>query len=125
MSTKQRATNGLKLLLNNTEPFSQVQASWRFLNNDNVSTDKLFEPIVNTLKIEIEKQCSRFVLAMTDWSHVDYKHHTSKRELSSENRKTGVKKGLDLQTTLAVSDTSGEPIAPIAHRNYSFRRVSS
>ena len=107
MSSKQRATNGLKLLLNNTEPFSQVQASWRFLNNDNVSTDALFEPIFDTLQTEIKKQCSRFVLAMTDWSHTDYKHHTSKKELISENRKTGVKKGLDLQTTLAVSDITG------------------
>ncbi len=116
MSAKQRATSGLKLLLNNTEPFSQVQASWRFLNNDKVSTGALFEPIFDTLKTEIEKQCSRYVLAMTDWSHVDYKHHTSKKELISENRKdTCVKKGLDLQTTLAVSDTTGEPIAPIAH----------
>jgi len=115
MSSKQRATNGLKLLLNNTEPFSQAQASWRFLNNDNVSTDALFEPIFDTLQTEIKKQCSRFVLAMTDWSHTDYKHHTSKKELISENRKTGVKKGLDLQTTLAVSDMTGEPIAPITH----------
>lgn len=115
MSSKQRATNGLKLLLNNTEPFSQVQASWRFLNNDKVSADALFEPIFDTLQTEIKKQCSRFVLAMTDWSHTDYKHHTSKKELICENRKTGVKKGLDLQTTLAVSDLTGEPIAPIAH----------
>ncbi len=115
MSVKHRATNGLKLLLNNTEPFSQVQAAWRFLNNDKVSTQELFEPIFNTLTSEIDKQCDTFVLAMTDWSHIDYKHHTSKKELITQKRKTGVKKGLDLQTTLAVSDKSGEPIAPIAH----------
>ena len=126
MSVKQRATNGLKLLLNNTEPFSQVQASWRFLNNDKVSTDALFEPIFDTLKTEIEKQCSRFVLAMTDWSHADYKHHTSKKELISENKKaTCVKKGLDLQTTLAVSDITGEPIAPIAHNLRSDKKFYS
>ncbi len=125
MSAKQRATNGLKLLLNNTEPFSQVQASWRFLNNDKISTDALFEPIFDTLKIEIDKQCSRFVLAMTDWSHVDYKHHSSKKELTSEKRKTGVKKGLDLQTTLAVSDATGEPIAPIAHNLRSDKKFYS
>jgi len=43
-----------------------VQASWRFLNNDKVSIDKLFNPIFETLKTEIEKQCSRYVLAITD-----------------------------------------------------------
>jgi hypothetical protein len=70
----------------------------------------------DTLKTEIPKQCSRFVLAMSDWSHIDYKHHTSKKELITENRKnTCIKKGLDLQTTLAVSDITGEAIAPIAH----------
>ena len=116
MSSQHAATNGLKLLLKNSEQFSQVQAAWRFLNNDNVSTEALFEPIMNDLKIGIKKQCSKFVLAMTDWSHIDYKHHDSKKELISENRKdNGVKKGLDLQTTLAVSDITGEPIAPIAH----------
>ena len=73
MSAKQRATNGLKLLLNNTEPFSQVQASWRFLNNDNVTTEALFEPIFDNLKKEIDKQCNKFVLMMTDWSR-----HTQK-----------------------------------------------
>lgn len=116
MNSQHRATNGLKLLLKDTDQFSQVQAAWRFLNNDNVSTDALFEPIRDTLTTEIESQCSKYVLSMTDWSHIDYKHHDSKRELISENRKdNGVKKGLDLQTTLAVSDVTGEPIAPIAH----------
>ncbi len=125
MSSKQSATNGLKLLLNNQESFSQVQAAWRFLNNENVSTDALFQPIFDTLNTEIEKQCNRFVLAMTDWSHIDYKHHSSKQELISENKKTGTKKGLDLQTTLAVSDITGEPIAPIAHNLRSDTRFYS
>jgi len=116
MSSQHAATNGLKLLLKDTEQFAQVQAAWRFLNNDNVSTEALFKPIGATLTTEVESQCSKFILAMTDWSHIDYKHHDSKQELISENRKdNGVKKGLDLQTTLAVSDVTGEPIAPIAH----------
>jgi len=116
MSSQHAATNGLKLLLKDTEQFSQVQAAWRFLNNDNVSTKALFKPIWETLLKEVNSQCSEYVLAMTDWSHIDYKHHNSKQELISENKKdNGVKKGLDLQTTLAVSDTTGEPIAPIAH----------
>lgn len=126
MSSKQRATNGLKLLLKDTEPFSQVQASWRFLNNDNVTTEALFKPIFDNLTTEIASQCNKFVLAMTDWSHIDYKKHTSKRELISENRKDNcVKKGLDLQSTLAVSDVTGEPIAPIAHNVKSNDKVYS
>ena len=33
--------NGLKLLLKDTEQFAQVQAGWRFINNDNVTTEAL------------------------------------------------------------------------------------
>ena len=63
---------------------------------------------------------------MTDWSHIDYKNHTSKKELISENRKDNcIKKGLELQSTLAVSDITGEPIAPIAHNIKSNDKIYS
>jgi len=32
MSSKQRTTNGLKLMLGESDSFSQIQASWGFLN---------------------------------------------------------------------------------------------
>ena len=116
MSAKQRATNGLKLLLGEVEPFSQVQASWRFLNNENVKVSELFEPIGEALEEGIQKHCDEYVLAMSDWSHLDYKKHSSKKELISKNKKETCKQiGYDLQTTLAVSDRTGEPIAPIVH----------
>jgi len=126
MSAKERATNGLKLLLGTSESFSQVQAAWRFLNNPNVSTSALFKPIFETLESEVAKQCNEYVLAMSDWSHLDYKKHSSKKELTYENRKdTCVKIGYDLQTTLAVSDKTGEPIAPIVHNLKSSQKVYS
>ena len=126
MSAKERATNGLKLLLGTSESFSQVQAAWRFLNNPNVSTSALFKPIFETLESEVAKQCNEYVLAMSDWSHLDYKKHSSKKELTRENRKdTCMKIGYDLQTTLAVSDKTGEPIAPIVHNLKSSQKVYS
>jgi hypothetical protein len=126
MSAKERATNGLKLLLGTSESFSQVQAAWRFLNNPNVSTQALFKPIFETLESEVSKQCNEYVLAMSDWSHLDYKKHSSKKELTHENRKeTCMKIGYDLQTTLAVSDKTGEPIAPIVHNLKSSKKVYS
>jgi hypothetical protein len=126
ISAKEKATNGLKLLLGNTEPFSQVQAAWRFFNNHNVTEQALFEPIFENLKQEIDKQCDKYVLAISDWSHLDYKKHTLKKELISENRKdTCMKIGYDLQTTIAVSDRTGEPIAPIVHNLKTKTRVYS
>ncbi len=112
---QERATNGMRLLMKD-DAISQVQASWRFFNNSNITSEELFKPIVKNLKDEIVNQCSKFVLAMSDWSHLDYKKHTSKKELKSENRKdTCMKIGYDLQSTIAVSDISGEPIAPMVH----------
>ena len=126
MSAKQRATNGLKLLLGESKPFSQVQASWRFLNNENVTIDGLFEPIKESLKEEVEKHCDEYLLAMSDWSHLDYKKHYSKKELTSKNKKdNGKQLGYDLQTTIAVSDKSGEPIAPIVHNLKTSKKVYS
>ena len=104
---QERATNGLKLLMKD-ESIAQVQASWRLFNNPKVTSKELFEPIVNNLKNEISKQCDKYLLAMSDWSHLDFKKHTSKSELKSENRKdTCMKIGYDLQSTLGVSDRTG------------------
>lgn len=126
MSAKQRATNGLKLLLGEVEPFAQVQGCWRFLNNENVTIEGLFEPIEEHLKSGIEKHCDEYVLAMSDWSHLDYKKHSSKKELISKKKKGNAKQiGYDLQTTIAVSDKTGEPIAPIVHNLKTNEKVYS
>jgi CRISPR/Cas system endoribonuclease Cas6 (RAMP superfamily) len=116
MSVKERATNGLKILLGKTKPFSQIQGAWRFLNNKNVTTKALFNPIFENLQKEIKDHCKSYVLVMSDWSHLDYKKHTSKKELISKKKKENGKQiGYDLQTSIAVSDITGEPIAPIVH----------
>ena len=63
---------------------------------------------------------------MTDWSHLDYKKHVSKKELIAKNKKDNCKQiGYDLQTTIAVSDTTGEPIAPIVHNLKTSKKVYS
>jgi len=126
MSVKEKTTNGLKLLIKDVEPFSQVQASWRFLNNDNVTIDDMMQPINGALNEGIKKHCDKYLLAMSDWSHLDYKKHTSKKELVSKNKKATCKQvGYDLQTTLAVSDVTGEPIAPITHNLKTSKKVYS
>jgi len=126
MSVKQRATNGLKLLLGEVEPFAQVQGCWRFLNNENVTIEGLFEPIEEHLKSGIERHCDEYILAMSDWSHLDYKKHSSKQELITKDKKGNAKQiGYDLQTTIAVSDKTGEPIAPIVHNLKTREKVYS
>lgn len=115
VNAQQRATNGLKILLGN-ETMTQVQSTWRFLNNPNVTIKELYEPLAQHLEKEIVSQCDKYVLSMADWSHLDYKKHTSKKELKSENRKDNcIKRGYDLQGIIAVSDRTGEPIGIMEH----------
>lgn len=126
MSVKEQTTNGLKLLIKDVKPFAQVQASWRFLNNESVKIEDLNQPIKEALDAGIKKECEEYLLAMSDWSHIDYKHHRSKKELVSKNKKASCKQiGYDLQTTLAVSDVTGEPIAPIVHNLKTDKQVYS
>jgi len=115
VNAQQQATNGLKILLGN-ETMTQVQATWRFLNNPNVTIKELYEPLINHLEKEIDSQCDKYLLALADWSHIDYKKHTSKKELKSENRKdTCMKIGYDYQGMIAASDRTGEPIGIMDH----------
>jgi len=126
MSVKERATNGLKLLVKESKDFSQVQASWRFFNNVKVSIKALFEKISENLESEIDSHCDEYLLAISDWSHLDYKKHTSKKELIHKNKKDNCKQlGYDLQTTIGVSDRTGKPIAPIVHNLKTSEKVYS
>ena len=70
---QESATNGLRLLQGGIKGLSEVQASYRFFNNSNVTSEELFKPIVENLKNEITKQCNKYLLAMSDWSHLDFK----------------------------------------------------
>ena len=115
INAQQRATNGLKILLG-TQPMTQVQANWRFLNNPNATIEELHTPLIKHLEQEIISQCDKYVLALEDWSHLDYKRHTSKKELKSENRKENCMKiGYDYQGAIAASDRTGEPIGILDH----------
>jgi len=112
---QQQATNGLKILFSE-KVMTQVQATWRFLNNPDVTIEALYKPLRTHLEEEIPVQCDKYVLAMSDWSHLDYKKHTSKKELKFEKGKdTCMKIGYDYQGMIAVSDRTGEPIGILDH----------
>ena len=126
ISVKERASNGLKLLIGDKKPFSQIQASWRFFNNKNVTVDALFATISDNLETEINNNCDEYLLLMSDWSHLDFKKHKSKKELISKNKKDNCKQlGYDLQSTIGVSDRTGEPISPIVHNLKTSKKVYS
>ncbi len=113
MNSKVNAKSGINLLIK-TEGMSQVQASWRFYNNENVDFTSLNNPILTHGLKAIEKQCDEYVLNAYDWSHLDYKHHHKKEGRVGKNKKSGQQLGYDHQSSLTISDRTGEPIAPLA-----------
>lgn len=113
MNSKVNAKTGINLLVK-TEGMSQVQASYRFYNNENADFTSLNNPIIKNGLEEIEKECDEYLLNAYDWSHLDYKHHHAKEGRVGKNKKSGQQLGYDQQSCLAMSDKTGEPIAPLA-----------
>jgi len=125
MKSQQRATNGFKILMSK-DALAQVQAVWRFLNNPNVTIKALFAPVTTHLEQEIENQCDEYVLVASDWSNIDYKNHESKSDRIYVKGKNTCKQNMyDLQSSLALSDRTGEPIAPMVHNLKTSKNIYS
>jgi hypothetical protein len=112
MNVMDKLANGIKSIVSIEKSMSQVQASWRFFNNDIIDIKIENEPIVITGVEEIEKRCKEYCLVAHDWSDIDYKRH-QKEELWGKRERRTIK-GYELQSSLALSDKTGEPISPLA-----------
>lgn len=102
---------GVKSTLDSNAAFSQTQAAWRFLNNERCTLEKLTKPLLQAAYDSIEKECDSFVLIPHDWSHLGYNKHSSKKDTYNTFKKCI---GYDLQSSLAISDRHGGPLALVA-----------
>jgi hypothetical protein len=89
--------------------FADTQALWRLLSNDNVSFEALQAPLLEYAKNGIATHCEDYVLAVHDWSRLNYNTHDSKKDRLQMTHATDV--GYELQSTVFVSDQNGCPIA--------------
>ena len=112
MSTSTRASHGIKAGADSTKAASQSQAMWRFLNNDSVKLTSLIEPLQQAAREGCADSQSRFVLVMHDWCKVDFKRHTSKKDLLQVTHEHDI--GYDLTASLAVHADHGSILAPVA-----------
>jgi len=116
MNHQQNNLSGLNLLLKDVKGFSQAQGAWRFYNNPNVDVESLNQPIIDTGVQEINQRCKEYVLIAYDWSHLDYRGHHAKEDCIKYKRSISgdrQSKGYDFQSSLAISDVTGEPITPL------------
>ena len=124
MTIMQKTANGIKSIVSLEKSMSQVQASWRFFNNEIVDLKVENEPIVVTGAEEIKEQCKEYCLVAHDWSQIDYKYHSDKEELWERKEKRKII-GYELQSSLAISDKTGEPISPLAQNLKTSKEVYS
>lgn len=102
---------GIKSSLNENVAFSQTQAAWRFFNNERCTLRELSQPLLHAAHESSEKECDSFILMLHDWSYLGYNKHTSKKD-TYNTFKACV--GYDLQSSLAISDRQGAPLALVA-----------
>ena len=105
---------GLRVLPNKSTSFASTQAAWRFYKNDSVSLTKLHEPLLIAAHESVARHCSHYALCVHDWSRLNYRKHGSKLDKYQITHETDV--GYDLQSSLILSDQTGQPLAPVAQR---------
>lgn len=89
--------------------FAVTQATWRFFANERVTPTALVAPLRNFAQQQLNDV--PYVLAVTDWSKIDYKRHTAKEDVVQLTHEHDI--GYELTTQLLVSAECGRPIAPI------------
>ena len=94
-----------------THPFAAAQAAWRFYDNPAIELSVLAEPLVEAAKAGVHETCQEWVLIVLDWCLLHYKHHDSKTDRIKLANTADL--GYKLLTALAVSDTTGKPLAPV------------
>lgn len=99
---------GMKALPDGTESFSQTQALWRFLANESVTFELLSQPLMEMSHTSISSHCDGYVLAVHDWSNLNYAKHSSKKDKVQMSHAKDI--GYELQSTVLVSDRNGSPL---------------
>ena len=111
LAPHQRLAAGLRALPDTASAFAHTQAAYRFYNNPRVSLPGLTHAPLEALRQGVGAACQRFLLAVSDWSHLHYNGHDSKQDRIPLSHQHDL--GYSLYTLLALSDQDGSPIAPI------------
>lgn len=91
--------------------WASTQAAWRFFNNPAVTPAKLAEPLRAAVGAELLPNASEYVLAVVDWSKLDYRGHTAKTDRRSFCNPGEL--GYALSSVLAVDAATGAPLGPL------------
>lgn len=111
MNVSEPLSAGLKAATDGVSSFAHTQAAWRFYANEAVSLPILQAPLTVAAREGIEAYCQDYALCIHDWSHVVYRHQNKPDRYALTHQADS---GYDLQSSLVISDRTGQPIAPVA-----------
>lgn len=123
MKSANKNAAGPALLSGDCQAQSATQAVWRFLNNPNVSLKDLVDPLREVGRKASRETESQYVLLAHDWCKIDYKSHTSKRDLRQITHEHDI--GYEMSTSLLISAADGATIAPMQMHLKTSNRVYS
>ena len=111
MNSSTRTSPGPRGLAELGQAATASQAAWRFLNNERVTLQSLIEPLRRVGRDGCSQSESDFVLPAHDWCKLDYKSHTSKKDLLQLTDDTDI--GYDRTAALLIEAHTGVPLAPM------------
>lgn len=106
-----RLSAGIAALPGAGSAWASTQAAWRSYNNDAVTPTKLAGPLRQAVRDALAASPSEYVLAVVDWSKVDYRRHASKADRRAFCNPGEA--GYALTSALAVDAATGEPLGPL------------
>jgi hypothetical protein len=95
-----------------TTAFAATQAAWRFYHNNACHPQLLAEPLRAAAAQLVPALCHDYVLAVHDWSDLDFRSHTRKHDRIVLGQKEEI--GYELHSCLLLDDNDGSPLAPVA-----------
>jgi DDE family transposase len=111
MNVVQAVAAGVKALPGVSQAFAATQAAWRFFANERVTLPKLIEPLREVGRQACQESAAVYVLAVHDWSKLDYDGHKSKTDLTQLSQE--LDRGYEQTTVLLVDADDGAPLAPM------------
>ncbi len=123
MKSANQNAAGPALLAGQAEAQAATQAAWRFLNNDNVTLLDLVEPLRELGLDRCQQSESEYVLLAHDWCKLDFKSHSSKRDVHQITHEHDI--GYEMSTSLLVDASCGAAIAPMQMHLKTRKKVHS
>jgi hypothetical protein len=102
---------GPRILPDPAAAFAATQAAWRFYKNPTTNPKLLAQPLRDAAATLVPTCCQDYVLSIHDWSDLDYRSHSKKKDRMVLGQKEEI--GYELHSCLLLDDLTGSPLAPV------------